>query len=58
MLIVIVMAETYLVLDKKLDTLNWSGSGLGDSGGDTSHCDVVSMLLCCQEKSTIRSKLL
>lgn len=29
---------TNLVLDKELDTLNGGGSGLGDSGGDTTHC--------------------
>lgn len=32
------MAEnTYLVLDEKLDTLDGSGSGLRDGGGDTTH---------------------
>jgi len=29
-----------LVLDKELDTLNGSGSGLGDGGGDTTHEEV------------------
>jgi hypothetical protein len=27
----------YLVLDEELDTLNGSGSGLRDGGGDTTH---------------------
>lgn len=27
----------YLVLDEKLDTLDGSGSGLGDGGGNTTH---------------------
>lgn len=31
---------TYLVLDQKLDTLNGSGSGLRDGGGDTTHQEV------------------
>lgn len=30
--------KTYLVLDQELDTLDGSGSGLGDGGGDTTHC--------------------
>lgn len=29
----------YLVLDEKLDTLDGSGSGLRDGGGDTTHCE-------------------
>lgn len=29
---------TNLVLDQELDTLNGGSSGLGDSGGDTTHC--------------------
>lgn len=29
--------NTYLVLDEKLDTLDGSGSGLGDGGRDTTH---------------------
>ena len=29
-----------LVLDQELDSLNRGGSGLGDSGGDTSHHEV------------------
>lgn len=32
-------AETNLVLDQELDTLNGGSSGLGDSGGDTTHCE-------------------
>jgi hypothetical protein len=28
---------TNLVLDQELDTLNGGSSGLGDSGGDTTH---------------------
>lgn len=32
-------AETNLVLDQELDTLNGGSSGLGDSGGDTTHCN-------------------
>ena len=32
------VGRTCLVLDEKLDTLNGSGSGLGDGGGDTTHC--------------------
>lgn len=32
---------THLVLDEKLDTLNGSGSGLRDGGGDTTHCDTL-----------------
>lgn len=30
-------ANTYLVLDEKLDTLDGSGGGLGDGGRDTTH---------------------
>ncbi len=30
----------YLVLDQELDTLNWSGGSLGDSGGDTTHQEI------------------
>jgi hypothetical protein len=33
---------TNLVLDQELDTLNGGGSGLGDSGGNTTHCKSVS----------------
>jgi hypothetical protein len=29
--------ETYLILDEKLDTLDRSGSSLGDSGSETTH---------------------
>jgi hypothetical protein len=29
---------SYLVLDQKLDTLNGSGGGLRDGGGNTTHC--------------------
>lgn len=32
--------NAYLVLDKKLDTLNWSSGSLGDGGGDTSHKEI------------------
>lgn len=32
------MSRTNLVLDEELDTLNGSGSGLRDGGGDTTHC--------------------
>ena len=32
--------NAYLVLDKKLDALNWSGGSLGDGGGDTSHKEI------------------
>lgn len=35
---------THLVLDEELDTLNGGGSGLGDGGGNTTHCDIVSKL--------------
>ena len=31
---------TYLVLDKKLDALNWSSGSLRDGGGDTSHKEI------------------
>jgi hypothetical protein len=34
--------KTYLVLDEELDTLDGSGSGLRDSGGDTTHYWLVS----------------
>lgn len=34
---------TNLVLDEELDTLDGGSSGLGDSGGDTTHCDSVSI---------------
>jgi hypothetical protein len=37
------VGKTCLVLDKKLDTLNGSGGGLGDGGGDTTHCRYVSI---------------
>ena len=30
--------KTNLVLDEELDTLDGSGSSLGDGGGDTTHC--------------------
>lgn len=33
-------ADAYLVLDKELDTLDGSGSGLRDGGGDTTHQEV------------------
>lgn len=31
------MVVTNLVLDQELDTLNGGSSGLGDSGGNTTH---------------------
>lgn len=34
--------QTYLVLNKKLDTLNGSSSSLRDGSGDTTHCYAVS----------------
>jgi hypothetical protein len=34
---------TNLVLDQELDTLDGGSSGLGDSGGNTTHCDTVSI---------------
>jgi hypothetical protein len=34
---------TNLVLDQELDTLDGGSSGLGDSGGDTTHCIFVSI---------------
>lgn len=37
-----ISVRTYLVLDQELDTLDGSSSGLGDSGGNTTHCDQVS----------------
>lgn len=37
---------TNLVLDQELDTLNGGSSGLGDSGGDTTHYRKVSIDLC------------
>lgn len=30
-----------LVLDEELDTLDGSGGGLGDGGGNTTHCDLL-----------------
>jgi hypothetical protein len=30
--------KTYLILDQELDTLDGSSCGLGDGGGDTTHC--------------------
>jgi hypothetical protein len=36
------MGESYLVLDQELDTLNWSGSSLGDGSGNTTHYKPVS----------------
>jgi hypothetical protein len=30
--------RTYLILDQELDTFDGSSSGLGDCGGDTTHC--------------------
>lgn len=33
---------TNLVLDQELDTLDGGSSGLGDSGGNTTHCESVS----------------
>jgi hypothetical protein len=30
--------RTYLILDKKLDTLDGSSGGLGDGSGNTTHC--------------------
>lgn len=35
-----VIIGTYLVLDEELDTLNGSGSGLRDGGGDTTHQEI------------------
>ena len=32
---------THLVLDEELDTLNGGGSGLGNGGGDTTHCELL-----------------
>lgn len=32
--------NAYLVLDKKLDALNWSSGSLRDGGGDTSHKEI------------------
>ena len=34
---------TNLVLDEQLDTLNGGGSGLRDGGGNTTHCELVSI---------------
>ena len=34
------LVKTYLVLDKKLDTLNWSGSSLRDGSGNTAHQEI------------------
>jgi hypothetical protein len=34
----LLISKTYLVLDQELDTLNGSSSGLGDGGGNTTHC--------------------
>lgn len=34
---------TNLVLDQELDTLDGGSSGLGDSGGDTTHWESVSI---------------
>lgn len=33
----VIYVSTYLVLDKKLDTLDGSGGSLRDGGGDTTH---------------------
>jgi hypothetical protein len=38
------ICKTYLVLDKKLDTLNRSSGSLRDGGGDTTHCYKVSIV--------------
>jgi hypothetical protein len=37
---------TNLVLDQELDTLDGGSSGLGDSGGDTTHWKSVSIEEC------------
>lgn len=37
---------TNLVLDQELNTLDGGSSGLGDSGGDTTHWELVSMDDC------------
>ena len=41
-------ANTYLVLDEKLDTLNGSSSGLRDGSGNTTHCTEKSVLDICK----------
>lgn len=40
--------DTNLVLDKKLDTLDGSGGGLRDGGGNTTHWDI------CQYSSRLK----
>jgi hypothetical protein len=45
---------TNLVLDQELDTLDGGGSGLGDSGGDTTHCESVSIVDLDHVKRTQR----
>jgi hypothetical protein len=40
--------DTNLVLDKKLDTLDGSGGGLRDGGGNTTHWDI------CQYSSGLK----
>jgi hypothetical protein len=43
--------QTYLILDEKLDTLDGGCGGLRDSGGNTTHCDKLSV------KSTLWPKM-
>jgi hypothetical protein len=45
---------TNLVLDQELDTLDGGGSGLGDSGGNTTHCESVSIIDHDEAKRTQR----
>jgi hypothetical protein len=40
--------KTYLILDQELDTLDWSSCGLGDGGGDTTHCYRRSAFTPCE----------
>lgn len=47
-----VVLFTNLVLDEKLDTLNGSGGSLGDSGGDTSHCRKLLVIVHCGYRGT------
>lgn len=49
------LVVTYLVLDEKLDTLDRSGSGLGDSGGDTTHYVLCQLLYPASLKVAVQA---
>lgn len=49
------LCTTYLVLDEELDTLDGSGGGLGDGGGNTTHCECTVSHCCLRATSCIQA---